>query len=115
MLPFVENAKISPGFCSDHSLIELDVDFSKFVRGKGFWKFNSSLLYDTSYCEIVKNTIKRVVAQYGVIENNANFYETVSKEALRELDGAISLGILVESPSILKDDVSNNLLMLPLC
>ena len=34
LLPFIENSKISPGFCSDHSLIELDVDFSKFTRGK---------------------------------------------------------------------------------
>ena len=84
LLPFVEKSKISPGFNSDHSVIELDIDFSKFVRGKGFWKFNSSLLYDPSNCSMVKNTLKRVVAQYGIIESNINFYETVSKEVLIE-------------------------------
>ena len=50
----------------------------------GFWKFNSSLLSDHKYVSGVKNIIKSLVAQYAVIDNNPNFYETVSNEVLQE-------------------------------
>ena len=43
LLPFVVKADILAGFCSDHSAITLEIDFTKFRRGRGFWKFNSSL------------------------------------------------------------------------
>ena len=76
--PYVEKAEIIPGFCSDHSALTLEIDFSKFTRGRGFWKFNSSLLYDNKYVADIKNIIKRVVAQYAIIDNNQKFYETVS-------------------------------------
>ena len=36
LLPYIQKASIIPGFCSDHSGIELEVDFSKFVRGRVF-------------------------------------------------------------------------------
>ena len=80
LLPFVQNASIIPGFCSDHSGIELEIDFSKFVRGRGFWKFNTSLLSDPNYLTLIKKTIKRVVAQYAIIDGNEQFFETASEE-----------------------------------
>ena len=36
LLPFVRTCDILPGICSDHSIIELEIDFSKFTRGRGF-------------------------------------------------------------------------------
>ena len=82
--PFVVKADIIPGFCSDHSAITLELDFSKFIRGRGFWKFNSSLLYDNEYVMGIKKLIKRVVAQYAIIDDNSKFYETVSNEVLKQ-------------------------------
>ena len=84
LLPFVVNADIIPGFCSDHSAITLEIDFAKFTRGRGFWKFNSSLLSDPKYVAGVKDIIKRVVAQYAIINNDPNFFENVTNEALQE-------------------------------
>ena len=84
LLPFIQSAKIVPSYCSDHSGIELEVDFSKFVRGRGFWKFNTSLLSDPQYVEKIKSVIKRVVAQYAIINGNHNFYESVSEEILND-------------------------------
>ena len=41
LLPFVQNCDILPGIFSDHSIVELTIDFSKFVRGRGFFKYNN--------------------------------------------------------------------------
>ena len=84
LLPFVVKADILPSFCSDHSGITLEIDFTKFTRGRGFWKFNASLLSDPHYVSGVKNIIKRVSAQYGVIDNDPNFFENASKQTLQE-------------------------------
>ena len=65
LLPFVEKAEILPACFSDHSPILLEIDFSKFKRGLGFWKFNNSLLHDVDYIEIIKSLIKRIVFQYS--------------------------------------------------
>ena len=84
LLPYVKNADIKPGFCSDHSCITLDIDFSKFKRGKGFWKFNCSLLKDPEYVAKVKDTIKRVVAQYAVVNNDKDFYIHATEQELQD-------------------------------
>ena len=64
---------------SDHSPIVLEIDFSRFTRGKGFWKFNNSLLKDETYLELNKNLIKRIVCQYATIEGNADFLQVHPK------------------------------------
>ena len=74
LLPYVEDTTIKPGCFSDHSVISLDIDFSKFKMGKGFWKFNSSLLSDPTYLELIKKTIARVVMQYATVNDDPNFY-----------------------------------------
>ena len=84
LLPYVQNASIIPSYCSDHSGIELEIDFSKFIRGRGFWKFNTSLLNDPDYIKIIKNTIKRVTCQYAIVDNDENFYNNATNEALQE-------------------------------
>jgi hypothetical protein len=35
--------------CSDHSMVIVELEFIPFMRGKGLWKFNNSLLYDLEY------------------------------------------------------------------
>ena len=42
------NQKYKPGYM-DHSLVFIEIDFGKPVRGKGFWKFIFSLLHDKEY------------------------------------------------------------------
>ena len=83
LLPYVQNASILPGICSDHSPIVLDIDFTKFVRGRGFWKFNNSLLKDPEYLEIVKDAIKRVACQYATVNGDDNFFTNATQEELR--------------------------------
>ena len=94
LLPFVKSADIVPGFCSDHSGISLEIDFSKFSRGRGFWKFNASLLREPEYVKLVKDTIKRVVAQYAVINGDPNFYTNATTEILNDFYATCSPGSL---------------------
>ena len=49
MLTNLVNCKIEPSYCSDHPMVILELEFIPFVRGKGLWKFNNSLLYDLEY------------------------------------------------------------------
>ena len=72
LLPYVEKADILSTCFSDHSPILLEIDFSKFQRGRGFWKFNNSLLRDKTFVNIVNDLIKRVTCQYAFSENNSD-------------------------------------------
>ena len=55
---FVNNAEIAPAFKTDHSLVQLSLIKGNQPRGKGFWKFNSSLLSDLDYGN-AKETIEQ--------------------------------------------------------
>lgn len=45
----VKNSKILTAIKSDHSIVEITIDLEKVKRGRGFWKFNSSVLSETKY------------------------------------------------------------------
>jgi len=85
LAPYVQKVEIIPGMFSDHSAIYMDIDFSRFIRGRGFWKLNTSLLKQEEYVNLVKKTIKRVVSQYAIVENDPSFYTKASEELLQFL------------------------------
>ena len=64
MNAYVMNSKIIPGYRTDHSAITLKVCFRQSERGKGYWKFNSSLLRDINYVNIVKKCIAETITTY---------------------------------------------------
>ena len=64
MNAYVMNSKIIPGYRTDHSAITLEVCFRQSERGKGYWKFNSSLLRDINYVNIVKKCIAETITTY---------------------------------------------------
>ena len=53
-----------PGFKTDHSMITVDLSLNSNPRGKGFWKLNTSLLFEMEYIEGIKTTIECTVNQY---------------------------------------------------
>ncbi|MEM6812743.1 MAG: hypothetical protein AAF549_09790, partial [Pseudomonadota bacterium] len=53
-----------PGYRTDHSMISVEIKPTKLTRKKTFWKFNSRLLQDKEYINIVKETIRDVKIQY---------------------------------------------------
>ena len=61
----VENIYIKSGYRSDHSAVVIEFKLNTFERGRGLWKFNNDLLYDTTYVDKVKQQIQFVKAQYN--------------------------------------------------
>ena len=49
------NKAIIPGYRTDHSGIVLKLEFQNMEGGKGYWKFNNSLLRDKKYIDQVKD------------------------------------------------------------
>ena len=67
----VKEMKIKPGFGSDHSIITISLDLlDTNKRGKGYWKFNNSLLTDKNYVELIKNTISSVNREVTMTDKN---------------------------------------------
>jgi exonuclease III len=97
LLPFVEKADISPGIDSDHSITELEIDFSKFNRGRGFYKYNNSLNKDPIYVQKVLDTIKRVCGQYAEDVYNPEFFNTATPEQLQQLLYTIDPQLFLET------------------
>ena len=84
LVPYIQSAEILPGAFSDHSLISIEIDFSRFTRGKGFWKFNASLLKDGDYVALVKEAFKRVTCQYATVNDNPEFFQKASSQDLQD-------------------------------
>ena len=75
----LDDCQIVPGYRSDHSGVLLKLDFFEQARGKGYWKFNNSLLKDKKYIKIVKDTINEVLSLH-LKETNDNNNSDQNKE-----------------------------------
>ena len=85
-----EQCLIKHGYRSDHSLVTLGVSFSTNQRGRGYWKFNSSLLHDKMYVDGVKRILSETVEQYYTGRDGTNPTFSINHRMLWEM---IKLGI----------------------
>ena len=69
---YVMHSDIVPGYRTDHSGIILKLKLQEAERGRGYWKFNNTLLKDKKYIEEVKNTIREVINTYALNNENIN-------------------------------------------
>ena len=115
MLPFITQFKSVPKLKSDHKPLLLSIDFTNFKRGRGYWKFNNSLLNNPEYVNIVKKSLRKTCAIYHENEMYNNFYEEASEreieifneqspEQLQSLNFKISPDLLFE---MLLNDIRN--------
>lgn len=66
----IVSCDILTGIMSDHSIIEIKIKHNKgSPKGKGFWKFNNSLLKDTEYITKIKNVISNFEAENNTIND----------------------------------------------
>ena len=56
----IDQCNISSGFKTDHSSVDVKIVSTKERRGRGFWKFNVSLLHDIDYVNKIKQCIHNV-------------------------------------------------------
>ncbi len=71
MLYNLQSIDIKPGIKSDHSLLNINFQIKPNAqRGKGFWKFNSSLLRDEEYIKRIKQTLEECKVKYYGLEQS---------------------------------------------
>ena len=63
----------------------MDIDFSKFRRGKGFFKFNNSLVKDPEYIKLIHDTIKKTTVFYAEDIYDTTFLANATPEQLQQL------------------------------
>lgn len=64
LMNVVTSSCISYGYRSDPSLISAAFKLGNVILGKGYWKFNNSLLHDECYVNMIKDTINNVIKEY---------------------------------------------------
>ena len=69
MTDIVVSTNIRPSYCSDHSIIELNLGFEQFLRYKGRWQMNISHLKDSSYLRLINNAIDNEIEKYAAETN----------------------------------------------
>ena len=82
LVDLVMDCNIKPGYCSDHSSIELDIKLNTFIREKGVWKFNCSLLKDTDYLTLINKTIDKDIINYAAKVYNLDKIQDSDKDKL---------------------------------
>ena len=73
---FISTCDIIPGYRSDHSIVKMNIETSKFTRGRGLWKFYCALLSNPDYLTLVNKTILEVKAEHTIPVYSPEFIET---------------------------------------
>ena len=96
LLDYIHSCQIRPGYRTDHSIVEINMFFCKFTKGKGVWKFNCSLLKDSIYLELVNNLIDLVKKDYAVpVYNLDNIHQIGDTNLHIELNDSEFLEMLL--------------------
>jgi exonuclease III len=81
LLNYAEKIDILPGIFSDHSLVKASFsNGNSEQRGRGFWKFNTSLLHDDIYVKEIKNIIKESRSKYQHLEDKGLLWELIKSD-----------------------------------
>jgi len=69
---------ILPGICSDHSILFMTLNVKgQERRGRGFWKFNASLLKDKEYVTMVKTCISESRTVNNKLEDKGLLWDVI--------------------------------------
>ena len=79
----ITNCCINPGYRSDHSIVQINIQLSKFNRGRGLWKFNCSLLKDDKYVSLVNKLIQEEKLKYADPVYSLHHLQTASDEDIK--------------------------------
>ena len=81
----VKKTDIIPGRRSDHSLVRLELELLNVDRrGKGLWKFNSSLLKDENYLKTINELLQVCSEKYQNTQDKRLVWDTIKCEIRTE-------------------------------
>ena len=75
--PFIQTIEYENSYRSDHSPVVLHIKTTDFVQGRGYWKFNNSLLSDKEYIQTIKTLIIDIERQYAALVYNINEIQNI--------------------------------------
>lgn len=92
----VPHVQFENSYRSDHSPVILEFKVNEFMNGKGFWKFNNSLLVDTTYINSIKKIIREVKRQYVCPIYNIDNLDNIRNEDIQFIiDDQLFIDILL--------------------
>ena len=94
LYPNLEQSNIENSYRSDHSSVNIALKLNNFIRGKGLWKFNNSLLNDSNYLTLIKETIINVIKEYAVPVYN---FKNIQQIDLNEIQFTIDDQLFLET------------------
>ena len=78
MQDFIENTDIIPSIKSDHAAITLQINsIEDKVRGPSHWMFNSSLLEDDTYIELISSSLEVWLKEFDDIHDKQLLWDLV--------------------------------------
>ena len=83
LLDSTKDADIACGYRTDHSIINITISINNDRKTKTFWKFNSSLLRDIAYVNLVKQTIQDVTKQYAALPYERENIKEIPTESIQ--------------------------------
>ena len=66
LMDIIEDCTINSGYRTDHSIVKLRLRIDRFIRGKGVWKFNCSLLKNENYLNLINRAIQEEIENYAL-------------------------------------------------
>ena len=93
---YVYDSEIGIKYKSDHSFITLSFRVSKDTHGRGFWKFNNSLLVHDDFITNIKGVINSIVECYAVpVYNPVNLHLINHHEIQFTIDDQLFFEVLL--------------------
>ena len=94
MMDIIDACDVKPSYKSDHSIIELKIKLSHFRYGKGFWKFNNSLLKQQDYLDLINNVIQAEKFKYALPVYNLDYLKHTNNNIQFTIDNDTFLEVL---------------------
>jgi exonuclease III len=83
IMSVISNSGILPKYKSDHSPVMVEILISKHTRGKGYWKFNNSLLKEVEFVKMIKQTILDTKTQYAAAPHEGDNVKNCPNKTLQ--------------------------------
>ena len=115
---FFTSCKYLPGFRTDHSFIEMELEINPIERGRGFWKFNVSHLNKPGYDFKIRDVITKSLADTTDLKPDAIWENLKCKIIGASIDFAVhkakenkeNLNILFDKLNLIQASMNNSAL-----
>ena len=94
MIDIIDSCAIKSSYRSDHSPVEITISLDSFIRGRGTWKFNNSLLKNKDYLNLINQIIDEEKEKYCVPIYNPTYIKENFNDIFFTIDADLFLEIL---------------------